>query len=87
MRSKRSWPAGTRTPASLIPIQDTAINSALTDVFRTLHLEPAAIAFGTDGWRGVLGVDITIERLLPVAAAAAASSPIPHRQSSTAARW
>ena len=33
-----------------------------------LHLEPAAIAFGTDGWRGVLGVDITIERLLPVAA-------------------
>ena len=37
-----------------------------------LHLEPAAIAFGTDGWRGVLGVDITIERLLPVAAAAAA---------------
>ncbi|MFN5696036.1 MAG: phosphoglucomutase/phosphomannomutase family protein, partial [Cyanobacteriota bacterium] len=29
------------------------------------------IVFGTDGWRGVLGVDITVERLLPVAAAAA----------------
>ena len=37
-----------------------------------LPLEPAPIAFGTDGWRGILGVDITIERLLPVAAAAAA---------------
>ena len=41
-----------------------------------LHLEPAAIAFGTDGWRGVLGVDITIERLLPVAAAAAAETTL-----------
>ena len=37
-----------------------------------LPLEPAPIAFGTDGWRGILGVDITIERLLSVAAAAAA---------------
>jgi len=37
-----------------------------------LPLEAAPIAFGTDGWRGVLGVDITVERLLPVAAAAAA---------------
>ncbi|MEB3238952.1 MAG: phosphoglucomutase/phosphomannomutase family protein, partial [Cyanobacteriota bacterium] len=37
-----------------------------------LPLQPAPIAFGTDGWRGVLGVDITLERLLPVAAAAAA---------------
>jgi phosphomannomutase len=36
-----------------------------------LPLEPSPIAFGTDGWRGILGVDITIERLLPVAAAAA----------------
>jgi phosphomannomutase len=36
-----------------------------------LPLEAAAIAFGTDGWRGILGVDITVERLLPVAAAAA----------------
>jgi len=36
-----------------------------------LPLEPAPIAFGTDGWRGILGVDITVERLLPVAAAAA----------------
>ena len=36
-----------------------------------LPLEPAPIRFGTDGWRGVLGVDITVERLLPVAAAAA----------------
>merc|ERR1711965_731106 len=32
---------------------------------------PAPIQFGTDGWRGVLGVDITVERLLPVATAAA----------------
>ncbi|TVS04154.1 MAG: phosphoglucomutase/phosphomannomutase family protein [Cyanobium sp. PLM2.Bin73] len=37
-----------------------------------LPLAPSAIAFGTDGWRGILGVDITVERLLPVAAAAAA---------------
>jgi phosphomannomutase len=36
-----------------------------------LPLEASPIAFGTDGWRGVLGVDITVERLLPVAAAAA----------------
>ena len=36
-----------------------------------LRLIPAPIKFGTDGWRGVLGVDITVERLLPVAAAAA----------------
>ena len=35
-----------------------------------LALEASPIAFGTDGWRGVLGVDITLERLLPVAAAA-----------------
>ena len=37
----------------------------------SLRLSPAPIQFGTDGWRGVLGVDITIERILPVAAAAA----------------
>ena len=37
----------------------------------SLPLEAAPIAFGTDGWRGILGVDITVERLLPVAAAAA----------------
>ena len=36
-----------------------------------LPLAPAPIKFGTDGWRGVLGVDITVDRLLPVAAAAA----------------
>ena len=36
-----------------------------------LSLEASPIVFGTDGWRGVLGVDITVERLLPVAAAAA----------------
>jgi phosphomannomutase len=36
-----------------------------------LPLEASTIAFGTDGWRGILGVDITVERLLPVAAAAA----------------
>ena len=36
-----------------------------------LPLQTSPIAFGTDGWRGILGVDITVERLLPVAAAAA----------------
>lgn len=39
--------------------------------FAPLPLEPSPIRFGTDGWRGILGVDITVERLLPVAAAAA----------------
>ncbi len=29
------------------------------------------ISFGTDGWRGILGVDFTLERLLKVAAASA----------------
>ena len=36
-----------------------------------LPLQASPICFGTDGWRGILGVDITVERLLPVAAAAA----------------
>ena len=36
-----------------------------------LPFNPAPIKFGTDGWRGIIGVDITVERLLPVAAAAA----------------
>ena len=47
-----------------------------------LPLEASPIVFGTDGWRGILGVDITIERLLPVAAAAAreleSSAPAGH---------
>ena len=30
-----------------------------------LPLSPAPIKFGTDGWRGITGVDITVERLLP----------------------
>jgi len=38
---------------------------------KTLPLVPAPIEFGTDGWRGILGVDFTLERLLPVAIAAA----------------
>ena len=38
----------------------------------SLPLEPAPVRFGTDGWRGLLGVDFTLERLLSVAAAAAA---------------
>jgi phosphomannomutase len=47
-----------------------------------LPLQASPIAFGTDGWRGILGVDITVERLLPVAAAAArelaSSAPAGH---------
>ena len=40
-------------------------------VSNSLKLTKEPIHFGTDGWRGVLGVDFTIERLLPVAIAAA----------------
>ena len=36
-----------------------------------LPLTASPIRFGTDGWRGILGVDITIERLLAVATASA----------------
>ena len=36
-----------------------------------LPLTASPIKFGTDGWRGILGVDITVERLLTVAAASA----------------
>ncbi len=36
-----------------------------------LPLVASPIRFGTDGWRGILGVDITMERLIPVAVAAA----------------
>ena len=36
-----------------------------------LPLNASPIRFGTDGWRGLLGVDITVERLVPVAIAAA----------------
>ncbi|WP_269622350.1 phosphoglucomutase/phosphomannomutase family protein [Prochlorococcus marinus] len=35
-----------------------------------IKLEADPIKFGTDGWRGILGVDITLERLLLVAVAA-----------------
>ncbi len=37
----------------------------------TLRLKSEPIQFGTDGWRGILGVDFTVDRLLPVAAASA----------------
>ncbi len=37
----------------------------------SLPLSASPIEFGTDGWRGVLGVDVTLERLLAVAAASA----------------
>ncbi len=37
----------------------------------SIPLSLSPIRFGTDGWRGVLGVDFNLERLLPVAAAAA----------------
>lgn len=51
-----------------------------------LALSPAPIRFGTDGWRGVLGVDFTAERLLCAAAAAAqelAASAAPEVTSQT----
>tara|TARA_Y100001968_G_scaffold272812_1_gene265232 strand:- start:15709 stop:17178 length:1470 start_codon:yes stop_codon:yes gene_type:complete len=38
---------------------------------KTLSLTPSPVVFGTDGWRGVLGVDFTLERLLTVAASSA----------------
>ena len=38
---------------------------------KKLNLTKERISFGTDGWRGILGVDFTLERLLKVAAAAA----------------
>ena len=38
---------------------------------KKLNLIKEKISFGTDGWRGVLGVDFTLERLLRVAAASA----------------
>ncbi len=36
-----------------------------------LNLNSDPIKFGTDGWRGILGVDFTLERLLKVAVASA----------------
>jgi len=38
---------------------------------KKLNLMNEKISFGTDGWRGILGVDFTLERLLKVAAASA----------------
>ena len=38
---------------------------------KKLNLIQDKISFGTDGWRGILGVDFTLERLLKVAAASA----------------
>ena len=38
---------------------------------KSLRLTSPSIAFGTDGWRGVLGVDFTLERLIHVAIASA----------------
>lgn len=37
----------------------------------SLRFEADQIKFGTDGWRGVIGVDITVERMLEVAVASA----------------
>ena len=36
---------------------------------KPLPLSPEQVKFGTDGWRGILGVDFTLERLLPVVVA------------------
>ena len=52
-----------------------------------LPLKATPIQFGTDGWRGVLGVDITVERLLPVAAQRPGNWPIAPPPSWTAAPW
>ena len=38
---------------------------------KPLPLTSLPVCFGTDGWRGILGVDFTIEKLLPVVAASA----------------
>ena len=38
---------------------------------KLLSLISNPVKFGTDGWRGVLGVDFTLERLLPVVVASA----------------
>ena len=38
---------------------------------KKLNLISEKISFGTDGWRGILGVDFTLERLLKVAASSA----------------
>jgi len=38
---------------------------------KKLNLIKDKISFGTDGWRGILGVDFTLDRLLRVAAASA----------------
>ncbi len=38
---------------------------------KKFNLAKEKISFGTDGWRGILGVDFTLERLLKVAAASA----------------
>ncbi len=57
--------------ASAGQLQASQIDVAFPMASAPLPLEASPIAFGTDGWRGILGVDITVERLLPVAAAAA----------------
>ena len=45
---------------------------------KKLNLTKEKISFGTDGWRGILGVDFTLERLLKVAAAAAQELSLIH---------
>ena len=37
----------------------------------SLSLNQPPIKFGTDGWRGIIGVDFTLEKLVKVAIAAA----------------
>ncbi len=67
-RQAGTW-AGPRAPPGCYD-QPVCIPFVLT-ASAPLPLEASPIVFGTDGWRGILGVDITVERLLPVAAAAA----------------
>ena len=68
------WPAARPAPAALPRPSGLLLRLLDTDApiaSAPLPLEPSPIRFGTDGWRGILGVDVTLERLLVVAAAAA----------------
>ncbi len=64
-------PCGQEVGAACYDRPDPSLRPRRAMASAPLPLEAGPIHFGTDGWRGILGVDITMERLLPVAAAAA----------------